>query len=61
VTLHRSVHGWRSAPSAPSDLETLDPDVYATLFLTPGKGPWRGLVVEDVSSGIENEALVVAR
>jgi hypothetical protein len=44
----------------PTTFEDLNRRVYATLFLTPERDPWLGLVA-DAYSGIPNEGLVVGR
>jgi hypothetical protein len=57
VTMHRALHQWMSVSSP--DLEALNRDVYAQLFLTPRRDPWLGLLSEDGYAAIENDGLVM--
>jgi hypothetical protein len=57
--MHRTLHAWMAEERA-TTFEDLNRRVYATLFLTPQRDPWLGLVA-DAYSGIPNEGLVVGR
>jgi hypothetical protein len=55
--LHRRLHEWVVAGTAPRDVEELNDKVYAELFLTPRADPWLGLVPADVYTGLENNGV----
>jgi hypothetical protein len=55
--LHRRIHEWLAAGEAP-EIETLNEQVYAELFLTPSSDPWLGLVPADTYTALENGGVV---
>jgi hypothetical protein len=56
--LHRAMHEWFVAQSAPADLEALNEKVYAELFLTPSSDPWLGLSPQNTYTGLEKNGVV---
>src|SRR5262249_4763487 len=56
--LHSRLHQWFAEGKAGSDLASLNDDVYAKLFLTPGSDPWLGLVNPDTYSGLVDDGVV---
>jgi hypothetical protein len=58
---HRTLHAWMSAKAAPEPLADLNRRVYASLFLTPSRDPWLGLLAADAYSALDNEGLVVGQ
>jgi hypothetical protein len=50
--LHRQIHEWFVAGSAPGDFDALNERVYAELFLTPSSDPWLGLAPPDAYTGL---------
>jgi hypothetical protein len=56
--LHRQLHEWFSRGGAPADIEQLNEQVYAKLFLTPNSDPWLGLVNPSTYTGLKNAGIV---
>ena len=56
--LHRQIHEWLAQTTLSRNLNELNRQVYAELFLTPADDPWLGLVPADTYTGLENEGLV---
>lgn len=59
--LHFKLHEWFANGTAPADLEKLNEQVYAELFLTPKTDPWIGLVPPDAYTGLENGGVVLQK
>jgi len=56
--LHGKLHEWFSRGGAPTDVEQLNEQVYARLFLTPSSDPWLGLVNPATYTGLKNAGIV---
>jgi len=56
--LHGKLHEWFSRGGAPTDVEQLNEQVYARLFLTPSSDPWLGLVNPTTYTGLKNAGIV---
>ena len=54
--LHRKIHQW-FIDQPPTDVEALNKQVYAQLFLTPDSDPWLGLKPANVYSALENDGV----
>lgn len=54
---HSQLHRWLGGNSL-RDVEKLNREVYAKLFLTPDSDPWLGLVPANTFSGLDNNGLV---
>jgi len=58
-TLHRTLHAWLAeSPGLSRDVDTLNEQVYAKLFLTPSADPWLGLAPPDVYAALPNNGIV---
>ncbi len=56
----RQIHRWmQDNPGFRKQLDVLNEQVYATLFLTPSTDPWLGLSLPDVYSALPNGGVVV--
>ena len=55
--LEREIHNWYASGSAPQELEQLNEQIYAQLFLTPSSDPWLGLVPRDTYTALDNGGL----
>ncbi len=58
--LHRRIHEWYAAGTAPSELDSLNARVYGELFLMPLDDPWLGLAPIDTYSALDNNGVVRA-
>jgi hypothetical protein len=52
--LHSKLYTWLVRDSVRDDVEKLNEQVYAKLFLTPGSDPWLGLLSTDVYTALDN-------
>jgi hypothetical protein len=52
--LHSKLYTWLVRDPVRDDVEKLNEQVYAKLFLTPGSDPWLGLLSTDVYTALEN-------
>ena len=52
--LHSKLYTWLVRDPVQDDVEQLNADVYAKLFLTPGSDPWLGLFSTDVYTALDN-------
>ena len=55
--LHSKLYTWLVEPIR-NDVEKLNEQVYAELFLTPGSDPWLGLFSTDVYTALDNGGVV---
>ena len=55
--LHNTLHGWLAGEWMTRDVESLNEQVYARLFLTPRSDPWLGLALPDIYTGIVNNGI----
>ncbi len=55
--LHSQIHEWFIQGNQTGNVETLNEQVYAQLFLTPNSDPWLGLLPSDTYSAIDNEGI----
>jgi hypothetical protein len=56
--IHNRIHQWFADGTAKQDVDALNEQVYAKLFLTPGSDPWMGLVTPDTYSGLVDDGLI---
>ena len=59
--LHSKLYTWVVRNPIRDDVEKLNEQVYAKLFLTPGSDPWLGLFSTDVYTALENGGVVKPR
>ena len=59
--MRTKLYGRMVQPYYRFDLEKMNDDVYANLFLTPGSDPWLGLLSPEVYTGIDNAGVVGRR
>lgn len=57
--LHRQLHQWFTTGQASPEINVLNEQVYAKLFLTPSSDPWLGLLPTDTYSGLTNNGIRV--
>jgi hypothetical protein len=55
--LHSQIHQWFMAGNQTKNVQTLNQQVYAQLFLTPSSDPWLGLFPNDGYSAIDNDGI----
>ncbi|MFN6464281.1 MAG: hypothetical protein RMZ41_021040 [Nostoc sp. DedVER02] len=55
--LHSQIHQWFMQGKQTSNVEALNEQVYAQLFLTPSSDPWLGLFPSDSYSAIDNDGI----
>jgi hypothetical protein len=55
--LHNTLHRWLADEWMTKDLDSLNEQVYARLFLTPRSDPWLGLAPPNTYSGIVNNGI----
>ncbi|MFN6518613.1 MAG: hypothetical protein RMY29_029560 [Nostoc sp. CreGUA01] len=55
--LHSQIHQWFMEGQQTKNVETLNQQVYAQLFLTPSSDPWLGLFPSDSYSAIDNDGI----
>jgi hypothetical protein len=55
--LHNTLHRWLAGEWMTKDVESLNEQVYASLFLTPRSDPWLGLASPDIYTGIVNNGI----
>ncbi|MBC1239629.1 hypothetical protein [Nostoc sp. 2RC] len=55
--LHSQIHQWFMAGNQTKNVQTLNQQVYAQLFLTPSSDPWLGLFPSDGYSAIDNDGI----
>jgi hypothetical protein len=56
--LHSKLYEWLMRHPARADVEKLNENVYASLFLTPSSDPWLGLFSRDVYTALDNGGVV---
>lgn len=56
--LHRRIHEWLAADGERPEVEALNEQVYAQLFLTPSSDPWLGMAPTDTYTALENGGAV---
>ena len=59
--LHSKLYTWLVRSPVRNDVEKLNEQVYAKLFLTPGSDPWLGLFSTDVYTALDNGGVVKPR
>jgi len=59
--LHTKLYTWLVRDPVRDDVEKLNEQVYAKLFLTPGSDPWLGLVSKDVYTALDRGGVVKPR
>ncbi|HEX7335450.1 MAG TPA: hypothetical protein VF290_28410 [Pyrinomonadaceae bacterium] len=59
--LHSKLYTWLVRDPIRDDVEKLNEQVYAKLFLTPGSDPWLGLFSTDVYTALDNGGVVKPR
>lgn len=59
--LHATLYTWLVRDPIRDDVEKLNEQVYAKLFLTPGSDPWLGLFSADVYTALDNGGVVKPR
>ena len=59
--LHTKLYTWFATDPVRDDVEKLNEQVYAKLFLTPGSDPWLGLFSTDVYTALDNGGVVKPR
>ena len=59
--LHSKLYTWLVRGPLRDDVEKLNEQVYAKLFLTPGSDPWLGLFSTDVYTALDNGGVVKPR
>lgn len=59
--LHSKLYTWIVKGPLRDDVEKLNEQVYAKLFLTPGSDPWLGLFSTDVYTALDNGGVVKPR
>ena len=59
--LHSKLYTWLVRGPVRDDVEKLNEQVYAKLFLTPGSDPWLGLFSTDVYTALDNGGVVKPR
>lgn len=59
--LHSKLYSWLVRDPVRNDVERLNEQVYAKLFLTPGSDPWLGLFSTDVYTALDNGGVVKPR
>ena len=59
--LHTKLYTWLAKDPVRDDVEKLNEQVYAKLFLTPGSDPWLGLFSTDVYTALDNGGVVKPR
>ena len=59
--LHSKLYTWLAKDPVRDDVEKLNEQVYAKLFLTPGSDPWLGLFSTDVYTALDNGGVVKPR
>ena len=59
--LHSKLYTWLVRGPVRDDVEKLNEQVYAKLFLTPGSDPWLGLFSADVYTALDNGGVVKPR
>ena len=59
--LHSKLYTWLVKGPLRDDVEKLNEQVYAKLFLTPGSDPWLGLFSTDVYTALDNGGVVKPR
>ncbi len=57
--LHGQLHQWFVDGSASTDINQLNEEVYAKLFLTPSSDPWLGLMQVDTYTGLRDAGVRV--
>lgn len=55
--LHSQIHQWFMQGKETKNVEALNEQVYAQLFLTPSSDPWLGLFPSDSYSAIDNDGI----
>lgn len=55
--LHSQIHQWFMQGKQTRNVEALNEQVYAQLFLTPSSDPWLGLFPSDSYSAIDNDGI----
>ncbi|MEH2273087.1 MAG: hypothetical protein V7K68_32475 [Nostoc sp.] len=55
--LHSQIHQWFMQGKQTTNVEALNEQVYAQLFLTPSSDPWLGLFPSDSYSAIDNDGI----
>jgi hypothetical protein len=55
--LHNTLHRWLAGEWMTKDVESLNEQVYARLFLTPRSDPWLGLASPEIYTGIVNNGI----
>lgn len=55
--LHSQIHQWFMQGKETRNVEALNEQVYAQLFLTPSSDPWLGLFPSDSYSAIDNDGI----
>lgn len=55
--MRTKLHGWFAAGRVAGDVERLNEQVYAQLFMTPRTDPWLGLYSPDVYTALDNGGL----
>ncbi|RCJ16043.1 hypothetical protein A6S26_07065 [Nostoc sp. ATCC 43529] len=55
--LHSQIHQWFMEGNQTKNVEILNQQVYAQLFLTPSSDPWLGLFPSDSYSAIDNDGI----
>jgi hypothetical protein len=56
--LHSQLHQWFMEGGTTRNVDTLNEQVYAQLFLTPSSDPWLGLMTNTDYTAIENNGMV---
>ncbi|HEX5886043.1 MAG TPA: hypothetical protein VFY67_15985, partial [Pyrinomonadaceae bacterium] len=56
--MHTELYEWLMQEPVRDDLEKLNEQVYAKLFLTPRSDPWLGLFSTDVYTALDNGGVV---
>jgi len=59
--LHSRLHQWLANKWASRDVDSLNEQIYARLFLTPGSDPWLGLISPDTYTGLVDDGVVKDR
>jgi hypothetical protein len=56
--LHSQIHQWFIQGRSVENVETLNENIYAKLFLTPNTDPWLGLLSSDSYSAIDRDGIL---
>jgi hypothetical protein len=55
--MHATLHRWLATGRFNADVERLNEEVYARLFLTPRSDPWLGLLPADIYTGLVSDGV----